>query len=75
MYWPKGSYLFNRPSVQHLYNRAKRCKVISSIEDIIAVELVGEANNKSNNYHLAKEIERHTELWRAKPGFSLTPIN
>ena len=52
MYWPEGSYLFNRPNVKHLYNRARRCKVISSIEDIIAVELVGEANNKSNNYHL-----------------------
>ena len=75
MYWPEGSYLFSRPNVKHLYNREKRCKVLSSIEDIIAVELVGETINKSNNYQLAEEIERHVEQWRKKPGFLLTPIN
>ena len=53
----------------------KRSRVISSIEDIIAVELVGEANNTSNNYHLEEEIKRHIKQWRAKPGFLLTPIN
>ena len=75
MYWTEGSYLFSRPNVKHLYNREKRCKVLSSIEDIIAVELVGETINKNNNYQLAEEIERHVEQWRKEPGFLLTPVN
>ena len=59
MYWAMGSFLFSRPNVKHLYNRDKRCKTLPSIEDTIAVELVGEEENKRQKYDLAKEIERH----------------
>ena len=56
MYWPEGSKLFNRPNVKHLYNKDKRCTVLSSIEDTIALELVGEEANKILEYELAEEI-------------------
>ena len=61
MYWPEGSYLFNRPNVKHLYNKDKRCTVLSSMEDTIALELVGEEENKRRKYELAAEIDRHVD--------------
>ena len=45
MYWPVGSELFSRPNALHLYNKEKRCRVLSSVEDTIALELVGEEEN------------------------------
>ena len=61
MYWPKGSELFNRPNVKHLYNKDKRCTVLSSMEDTIALELVGEEENKRLNYEMAREIAAHVD--------------
>ena len=69
-YYPRGSFLFSKPSAKEMF-KSKRCQELSSIEVIIVLELISDAESKTYNLDATLKIARKDS--KNKPGFLCKP--
>jgi hypothetical protein len=70
-YYPRGCFLFSKPAEKDIF-KSKRCQPVASVEVIIVLEIIDDADSIS--YSLDEALKKARKNSKKKAGFSCKPI-